>query len=98
MVFTHGIADDTGTLPVRLVRTVIQFYHGVKNPTLYRLQAVSYIWQRPGSDHTHGVINIGVLHRLLQINLMDFVKYIVFHKILPLSIRPDSLHISHFLL
>ena len=37
MIFTHGIADDTGTLSVGLIRTVVQFRHGVEDTSLYRL-------------------------------------------------------------
>ena len=37
MIFTHGIADDTGALSVGLVRTVVQFAHGVEDSSLYRL-------------------------------------------------------------
>ena len=37
MIFTHGIADDTGTFSVRLIRTIVQFRHGVKDTSLYRL-------------------------------------------------------------
>ncbi len=37
MIFTHGITDDTGALSVGLVRTIIQFRHGIQNPPLYRL-------------------------------------------------------------
>ena len=37
MIFTHGIADDTGAFSVGLVRTVVQFAHGVEDPSLYRL-------------------------------------------------------------
>ena len=36
MIFTHGIADDTGALSVGLIRTVVQFRHGVKDTSLYR--------------------------------------------------------------
>ena len=36
MIFTHGIADDTGTLTVRFVRTVVQFDHGEQDSPLNR--------------------------------------------------------------
>ena len=39
--------------------------HGVKNSSLYRFQSVSYIWKRTGSNNTHGIIDIGGLHRFL---------------------------------
>ena len=43
VIFTHGITDDTGAFTMRLVRTVVQFDHGIQNPSLYRLQTISYI-------------------------------------------------------
>ena len=35
MIFTHGIADNTGAFSVRLIRSVIQFYHRVEHTALY---------------------------------------------------------------
>src|SRR5699024_4341464 len=69
MIFTHGISDDTGTFSVRLIRPVVQFYHGVKNPSLHRLQSVPYIGKGTGRDDAHGILDIGFLHCLLQIHL-----------------------------
>ena len=37
MVFTHGIADDTGTFPMGFIRAVIQLYHGIEDSPLNRL-------------------------------------------------------------
>ena len=45
VIFTHGITNDTGTLTMGLVRTVVQFNHRVQHSTLYRLQTISYIWK-----------------------------------------------------
>ena len=58
MIFTHGITYDTGAFTMGLVRTVIQFYHGIEHAALNRLQTVPHIRQRPGSNDTHGVVNI----------------------------------------
>ena len=58
MIFTHGITDDTCTFTVRLVRSVIQFDHGIQDPSLHGLQSVTNIRKRPGCDHAHRVINI----------------------------------------
>ena len=65
MVFTHGITHNTGTFSVRFVRTIIQFYHGVQNSSLYRLQTVPDIRQCPGCNNTHGILNVGLLHFFL---------------------------------
>ena len=82
MVFTHGIAYDTGALSVRLVGTIVQLDHGIKNSSLNRLETVSYIGKSPGSDHAHGVIDVGFLHGLFQIDVMNLIKYIRFHSFL----------------
>ena len=47
VIFTHGIADDTGTFSVRLIRTVVQLNHGIKNPSLHRLETVPHIRKSP---------------------------------------------------
>ena len=65
MVFTHGIADDTGAFSVRLVRTVVQLDHGVKHAPLHGLQSVSHIRKGPGCDDAHGVVDVGGFHGLL---------------------------------
>ena len=36
MVFTHGITHDTRAFTVRLIRTIVKFYHGVEYTPLYR--------------------------------------------------------------
>ena len=81
MVLTHGIADDTGALSVRLIRTVVQLYHGIQYPSLYRFQTISDVRKGTGGNNTHGIIYIRFFHGLLQIHLMDFIKNIVFHSL-----------------
>ena len=79
MILTHGITDDTGTFTMWLVRTVVQLDHGIQNTSLYRLQTVSDVRKGTGGNNTHGIVDIRLLHGLLQIHLMDFIKNIVFH-------------------
>ena len=81
MIFTHGIADDTGTFTVRLVRSVVQFDHRIKDSPLYRLQTVSDIRKSTRCDNTHGVVDVGFLHGPFQVYLMNFIKNIVFHSL-----------------
>ena len=64
MVFSHRIAYDTGTFPVGPVVTDPQFIHVVQSAALYRFESVSYVRQRPGDNDTHGVIDIGFLHKI----------------------------------
>ena len=79
VVLTHCITDDTGALTMGLIRTVVQLYHGIQHPSLYRFQTVSDVRKSTGGNNTHGIIYIRFFHGLLQIHLMDFIKNIVFH-------------------
>ena len=65
VIFTHGIAHDTGGFPVRLIRSVVQLDHGVQDPPLHWFQTVPHIRKGPGSNNAHGVIDVGVFHCLL---------------------------------
>src|SRR5699024_11314070 len=40
MIFTHGIADDTGAFTVRFIRAVVLFDHGIQNSSLHLLLSV----------------------------------------------------------
>ena len=90
VVFTHGIADDTGAFTVGLIRTVVQLDHGEQDASLNRLKAVSYIGQRPGADYTHGVVDVRLLHGLFKVYLVNLVKYIWFHIQSPLYLQCNS--------
>ena len=79
MVFTHRITHYTGTFPVRLVRSVIQFNHGPQDTSLYRLQAVPHIRKSTGHDDGHRIIDIRFFHRLFKIHFLNFVKYLIVH-------------------
>ena len=81
VIFTHGITNDTGTFTMRLIRTVVQLYHGIQYPSLYRFQTISDVRKGTGGNNTHGIIYIRFFHGLLQIHLMDFIKNIVFHSL-----------------
>ena len=52
VIFTHGITDDTGTFSVWLIRTVVQFYHRIKDSSLHRLKPVPYIGNESEIDLT----------------------------------------------
>ena len=79
MIFTHRITDDTGTLSVRLVRSVVQFDHGIQNTSLNRFQSIPHIRKGPRSDDAHGIVDIRLLHGFFEVYVMDFIKNIVFH-------------------
>ena len=79
VIFTHSITDDTGTLTVGLIRLVVELYHGVEYTALYGLKSVTNIRQGTGSDYTHGVINVILLHGLFHVYFLDLVKNFVIH-------------------
>ncbi len=79
VIFTHGITDDTRAFTVRLVRTVVQLDHRIKNTSLNRFQTVSYIRKRTRSNNTHGIIDIELFHGFFHIHFMNFIKNIIFH-------------------
>ena len=55
MIFSHGITDNTRTLTVWLVRSIVHLVHGIENSSLYRFQTISDIRQGSGHDDRHRV-------------------------------------------
>ena len=62
MIFTHGIAHDTGHLTEGAGGADAQLRHIVENAALNRLQAVPHVRQGPGRDDAHGIVNIAFSH------------------------------------
>ena len=60
MVFTHGIAHDTGAFAVRRVRGDAQFVHGKEDAALHGLLAVRDFRERAALHHRHRVFEIGL--------------------------------------
>ena len=75
MIFTHGITYDTGAFTVRLIRTIVQFYHGIEDSALHRLQPIPYVRKRTGGYDAHCIIDKESLHSLFQVNFMNLVYY-----------------------
>ena len=73
MVFTHGIAYDTGALSIGPVRADPQLIHIVEGAPLYRLEAVAHVGQGTGNDDTHRVVDIGLLHELRILGADDLL-------------------------
>ena len=72
VVFTDNVTNHTGRLLVGLIPVVAQLAHGVEHATVDRFEAITHIWQRSTNDYTHGVIEIGLFHLLLDIYREDF--------------------------
>ena len=82
MVFTHGSADDTGTLTVRLLRIKSELLHGIKNAPLNRLQAVPHIRNGTGDDDAHCIVTEGGFHFFRKIQL-DYGFFLGIQNLLP---------------
>ena len=83
MVFTHCITDDTRAFSVRLIRRIVQFYHRVKYTTLYGLKSVAYIRKSTGSNYTHRIVDVILLHCFLHVYFMNLVIFYFVHFIRP---------------
>ncbi len=69
MVFTHDFTDDTGGFFVWLVRRNAELAHSVKDSSVNRFQAVPCIRKSSCNDYAHSVIDIGVLHFIVDLML-----------------------------
>ena len=78
VIFTHGIADDTGGFTIALVGVQIHFVHGVQDTALNRLQTVAGIGQCTGNNNAHGIVDVAFLHFLVNIYRNDLVDFSVF--------------------
>ncbi len=71
VVLPHHVADDAGALGEPAVGTVAAVVHRVEDPAVHRLQPVAYVGQRAADDHRHRVVDVGLLHLVLQLDLAD---------------------------
>ena len=72
VVFTDHVADHAGRLLVGLVPVVVELVHGEQHAPVHRLQAVAHVRQRPPHDDAHGVVEVGLLQLVLDIDGKDF--------------------------
>src|SRR5208282_323292 len=68
MVDTHGLADDLGALGVLLVVLQAHFAHGVEHTAMDGLETVASVRESAADDHRHGVVEIGALHLLFNVD------------------------------
>ena len=93
MVLTKNVTDAGGGLLKGLVAGQTALVHGVQDPAVDRLQAVTNVGQGTAHDDGHGVFNVGTLHFVHQIaggdhliretDVLRFVASIVCHKAPP---------------
>ncbi len=71
MVLAQDLADDAGALFVGLVGPQAQVVHGVQDAAVDRLEAVAHVGQGAGDDDAHGVVEVGALHLLVDVDLSN---------------------------
>ncbi len=62
VVLAHDIADDARALPKGLSGDQADLVHGVQHATVRRLHAIAHVGQGATDDHRHGVVHVGLLH------------------------------------
>ena len=86
MVLAKHLTDDAGGFAIGAVHADAHIVHGVQDAALDRLEAIACIRQGACHDHAHGVIEVGLLHFLVNIY---FAYQAEFHGILPPSPFPS---------
>src|SRR6185369_13506428 len=81
VILTDNITDHTGRFLVRLVVVVAHVVHGVQTAPVNRFETVANIRQRPADYDRHGVVHVGALHLIFNINrnLVD-LDFLVLHR------------------
>ena len=68
MVLADHVADHAGRLLVRLVPVVPHVVHGIEAAPVHRLEAVPHVGERPADDDAHGVVHVGLLHFVFDVD------------------------------
>ena len=75
VIFTHDFTNDTGRFFVRFIRRYPQLAHAVKNSSVYRLQTVAHVRQGAADDNAHGVVDIRLLHFVMDLMLQHLLIF-----------------------
>ena len=74
VVLTDDVTHHAGGFLVGLVPVIAEFVHRVQDTPVNRLEPVPYIGKRPPDNHAHGVVEVGLLHLLLEVDRQDFLR------------------------
>ena len=73
VVFTDHITNDTGRLHISPVIDVVQLAHGEQHAAVHRFEAVANVWQGAADDDTHGIVQVGLLELIFDVDCGYFV-------------------------
>ncbi len=73
VVLTEHLTHDAGTFLVRFVAGIADAHHAEEYSPVYGLEAIAHIWQGPGHDDRHRVVDVGLLHLFFNVDLDDSV-------------------------
>ena len=71
VVLAHDVADHAAALREAAVGPVAAVEHRVEHAPVHRLEAVAHVGQRPPDDDRHRVVDVGALHRGLELDGLD---------------------------
>ena len=71
VVVAHRLGDRPCRLGVAAVGSEPGVVHRVEHTAVHRLEAVAYLGQRAPDDDAHRVIDVAVLHLLLDVDRFD---------------------------
>ena len=77
VILTEHLTHDTCTFLIRAAVEIAQFAHAVKDTAVNRLEAVSDVRQSTSHNDAHRVVDVALLHLLLNVNF-DY-SFLVFH-------------------
>ena len=86
VVLTHHVAYNAGALVVSPVGAVTAVVHGVDDPPVHRLHAITDIGECTLHNHGEGVGEVGLSHLLLQVNGLN-----------PLTLEKTIIGVVHLL-
>ena len=79
MVLADDIPDDPRRFLVGLVPAVAHLAHGEEDPAVDGLQAVPDVGNGPADDDAHGIVHVGLLHLIFDIDRDRLFKQL-FHQ------------------
>ena len=71
MILTQDLTDDTGRLFSLAGVSQSQSIHSEQHSSMDRLESVTHVRKGPGHDYRHGVIDVGTLHLLIDVDLLN---------------------------